>query len=205
MIAGLVSGPVVTEQAGPEDWTAALLPEEAASLGAVHPVRRREFAAGRACARRGLVRLDMLPQPVPIGTGRNPAWPAGVTGSITHCQDFCAAVVTRAEDFGIGIDAEPLAALSPAALAMVRAPGDEWLAGQWRGILAFSAKEAIYKAWYALTGQQLRFHDVRLRVDGRRDRFDADIRTSAVLPPATVTGRFALDDRRVYTVATAGR
>ena len=72
-------------------------PERAAVAGAVAS-RQREFAGGRTCARRALLRLGHAAQPIPVGACRAPVWPHGVVGSITHCSSFAAAAVARAAD-----------------------------------------------------------------------------------------------------------
>ena len=45
--------------------------------------------------------------------------------------------------------------------------------------LIFSAKEAVYKAWFPLTGEWLGFHDARLELDAGRQRFAAHILVDA--------------------------
>src|SRR2546425_12563742 len=81
-----------------EDLTGArhsqpLLPQEAAALGAVARKRRLEFTAGRNCARAALSRIGVAPVPVLSGEERDPQWPAGGVGGITHAEGDCAAAV----------------------------------------------------------------------------------------------------------------
>jgi 4'-phosphopantetheinyl transferase EntD len=48
----------------------------------------------------------------------------------------------------------------------------------------FSAKEAVYKAWFPLTRRWLGFHDVELNVDRANGRFVAQLR----VPGARING-----------------
>src|SRR5258705_5922147 len=119
------------------------------------PARRREFAAGRACARRAIAELGVPGGPVLRGLRRAPSFPHGVVGSITHTNGFCAAAVARADAFaGVGLDAERDEALSERAAARICGRGE--LAGlralpgrpaeRWAAVV-FSAKETLYKAY----------------------------------------------------------
>jgi 4'-phosphopantetheinyl transferase EntD len=139
-----------------------LLPAEEALVRTAGPRRRAEFAAGRACARAALAALGLPAEPVMAGRAGEPRWPAGVTGSITHCAGYRACAAARTADVAaVGIDAEPDAGL-PAGLVESVADRAEraWIAGQaaagsvvcWDRLL-FSAKEAVGKLWYPLTGQ----------------------------------------------------
>ena len=162
--------------------------EEAMIAGAVDK-RRAEFTTVRACARRALGELGMPPVPIVRAGGGAPQWPAGVVGSMTHCDGYRAAAVAWAEDITtIGIDAEPHARLPDGVLEVAgtaaeraRLPelADRWPAVHWDRLL-FCAKEAVYKAWFPLTRRCLDFADVsvtahldgtfrpRLRVRGPR-------------------------------------
>ena len=87
---------------------ATLFPEEEAAIARAVPKRRREFATGRGCARAALNRLGEPPVPILRGPQGAPLWPAGVVGSITHCDGYRAAAVARTSDIAtVGLDAEP--------------------------------------------------------------------------------------------------
>lgn len=143
----------------------------------------QEFVTARRCAREALARLGYAPAPIRPGPRREPVWPEGVVGSITHCTGYRAAAVAPAGALaGLGIDAEPheplpdgvagvvLSAGEPDRLAALRAadPATHW------DRLLFSAKESVYKAWYPLTGRWLGFEDAELTFD-RAGRFTARI------------------------------
>lgn len=136
--------------------------------------RRREFLTARACVRRALAQLGLPAQAVPAGPRGEPRWPAGVVGSITHCDGFRACALGRAESLAaIGIDAEPNAPLPGGLLADVALEEErEWIRDYAREApevswdrLLFSAKESIYKAWFPLANRWLGFEDASLEVD----------------------------------------
>jgi 4'-phosphopantetheinyl transferase EntD len=157
--------------------------------------RRQEFIVGRILAQRGLINLKQLPTPITCGIDREPLWPEGVVGSMTHTGKFAAAVVwlskTGQRPAGIGIDAEQCGRRNPAIWPTVfTAPEIEYLnqqsplARDQMATCLFSAKEAVYKAQFPLTRRFIEFEEITLRipapttVDCRTDwlRIEHDIR-----------------------------
>lgn len=144
----------------------AIFPEEEVGLGQVLAQRRREFATGRACARRAIRAMGLEPGPIPMGPNREPIWPLGVTGSITHCPGFCGAVVAAtARIKSLGIDAEENLPLPSGVLGLISSPKDQMLPKGdadsmvcWDRLL-FCAKESVFKAWYGITGAWLDFEE----------------------------------------------
>lgn len=151
--------------------------EEGAAVAGAVAERRREFGTVRYCAREALRQLGVPAVPILPDVGGAPRWPVGVVGSMTHCAGYRAAVVARSGELcGVGIDAEPHAAVPDAALDLVLRDEERTrlfgLAGDhpdlhWDRIL-FCAKEAVYKAWFPLTRRWLDFADVSttVHVDG---------------------------------------
>jgi 4'-phosphopantetheinyl transferase EntD len=151
----------------------AMFSDEAAAVAGAGAERRREFGTVRWCARKALWQLGVPAVPILPDGDRAPRWPFGVVGSMTHCAGYRAAVVARSGELcGVGIDAEPHAALPTDVLDLVLrdeerarlsrlASGDPSL--HWDRI-AFCAKEAIYKAWFPLTRRWLDFDDVSTTV-----------------------------------------
>jgi 4'-phosphopantetheinyl transferase EntD len=147
--------------------------DEAAAVAGAGAERRREFGTVRWCARTALRQLGVPAVPILPDGDRAPRWPLGVVGSMTHCAGYRAAVVARSGDLrGLGIDAEPHAALPPDTLDFVlRDEERSWLLAltdadpgvHWDRI-AFCAKEAVYKAWFPLTRRWLDFDDVSTTV-----------------------------------------
>jgi 4'-phosphopantetheinyl transferase EntD len=137
--------------------------EEAVILRAVAK-RRDEFAAGRAYARRALEALGIDRVAIPADPERVPVWPAGIAGSISHCAEYCAAVVASSNDFaGIGFDVEPDDAVEDDLVATICSPPD-LVATRELGVraprLVFCIKESVYKAYFPLARTFLNFNDV---------------------------------------------
>jgi 4'-phosphopantetheinyl transferase EntD len=149
---------------------------EAAFMAAASPARRAEFAAGRHCARAALARFGVPAGPVPIGSRRQPVWPSGFVGSITHCEGYAAAAVARRTTHrGVGIDAERIGAVTPDLYGdLFTGPERDGIArvqARLRPVVSailFSAKEALYKAQFAPFGLPLDFQDCELRIRGRQ-------------------------------------
>jgi 4'-phosphopantetheinyl transferase EntD len=144
---------------------AELFPAEAAQIHGAVEARVREFVTGRACARLALCKLHLPITPVLRGAAREPVWPTGVVGSITHCTGYRAAAAARQADMAaIGIDAEVHEALPKGVLEQVAVEEERrWLVTAPAGVhwdrVLFSAKESVFKAWFPLSGRWLGFDD----------------------------------------------
>lgn len=132
------------------------------------PGRRERTRTGRDLARHALGDPAAV-----IGRGPRgePVWPEGVVGSITHTDGYAAvALASRVAFSSVGIDAEPLTVLPPETVPVVTTWAElealHPLAGDLAPLLAFVAKEAVFKAWFPLTGTELDFAEVRLSVAG---------------------------------------
>ena len=101
--------------------------------------------------------------------------------------------MTRRNDIVLGIDIEPVDPLPADVAAMVLRP-DEHIDAH----LAFTLKEAAYKAWSRAGGRMLDHHDVRVDVDDRS--FVAAVVDSAV----TIPGSFARAADRWVALAFIG-
>jgi 4'-phosphopantetheinyl transferase EntD len=201
----------LAESDGGRDGDAPLHPDEARVVAGAVEKRRRDFAAGRACARRALAELGLGDAAIPVGASREPRWPAGVVGSITHCEGYCAAVVGWADDIGsIGIDAEPDDPLDGGVAGLVCTPAERrWIeqapaSVSW-ATLMFSAKESLYKAWFPLTRRALDFCDIALEVVPEAGQFRAHavrpLPAELALLVASVRGRFTIERGYVMTCA----
>jgi enterobactin synthetase component D / holo-[acyl-carrier protein] synthase len=192
-----------------------LFPEEETLVARAVDKRRREFAAGRDCARRALSALGVRPAPLLPGYRGAPQWPDGIAGSITHCPGYCAAAVASTSDvLTIGLDAEPSGALPGGVLELVSLPAERArlrdLAAEIPGThwdrLLFCAKEAVYKAWFPLTGRWLGFEDADITISPRDLTFTARLLVPAPvvgdLPVAVFAGRWLADDSLTMTAVT---
>jgi 4'-phosphopantetheinyl transferase EntD len=161
-----------------------LFPEEEKIIAQAVEPRRREYAAVRSCARICLRRLGYRPVPILPGVGGAPIWPAGVLGSMTHCAGYAAAAVARRPRISaVGIDAEPDAPLPDGVLELVATPAErdrltatrpETDGPNWDRLL-FSAKEAVYKAWFPLVGDWLDHQEAEIRFHSQERTFTAQL------------------------------
>jgi 4'-phosphopantetheinyl transferase EntD len=198
VIEEILPAAVATAETFTDPPDATLYPQEAAIVERASDKRRREFTAGRECARIALGKLGIAPVPILIGEGGAPQWPPGIVGSITHCDGYRAAAVAHASDVAaIGMDAEPGDSLPRGVLDVISLPAERIrlaaLAGErpdmcWDRLL-FTAKESVYKAWFPLTGRWLGFKD-------------ADV---AISPDGTFTARLLAEPPLPGAASFAGR
>lgn len=124
------------------------------------PKRQAEYLHGRLAAIGALRHIGRETRAIPTGAHREPVWPAGTVGSITHTAGLAAAVaLPAARGVRVGIDLERLAegdALTALAQTVVSASEMERLAPHPTAAAltaVFSAKESFYKAAFAEVGR----------------------------------------------------
>jgi 4'-phosphopantetheinyl transferase EntD len=195
-----------------EDWLAPVYDDELESLPGASPSRIREFVAGRNCARSALRLIGRVPRPIPVREDRQPDWPRGVCGSITHGAGYCAAAVALTQDVrAIGIDVEHNCTLGTEMLDAVcsAAEQEHWpKAGACKtfnwDIITFSAKESFYKCYFPIARYFLDFRDVEVFFDAINGSFTArparDIVPFGNIFPL-VRGSFAVADTRIMSAA----
>lgn len=180
VLAGLFIEPVSAfETAGGID-PGALSPEEAIYVERAIPKRVAEFAAGRSCAGRALEELSVSGFHLRVGASREPVWPPGIAGSITHTAGFCGAVAARKSLFSsLGIDAEREDAVTRPLLKWVTGAAEQQQLetrnksdAVKHATLIFSAKEAFFKCQFPLTRQWVDFLDVSVSIEGDRFRIE---------------------------------
>ena len=110
--------------------------------------RRKEFSAGRRCARRALTSLGCGPQPILKGTHHEPIWPPGFFGSISHGMKYAAALAYPNGRYRLTLDIVDVLDSAP----YMEVVNDYLLpdetarcADGLEAILVFSAKEAAVK------------------------------------------------------------
>jgi 4'-phosphopantetheinyl transferase EntD len=184
-----------------------LYPEESSAIENAVPKRRAEFAHGRHLARAALAALGAAPVAVQVGPDREPLWPGGFVGSITHTEGLVAAVVARTTHLGaVGIDAEAATALPTETRPLILLPS-EYSADEITETLIFSAKESIYKAVFPLARLWIDFQEVEVSLDADPGTFTAvytgpDERVSALVD--LLAGRFLRNDDFVVTACYLG-
>lgn len=126
--------------------------------------RRSEFLAGRYVARLALEYLNIRSFGLGIGQHRQPLWPAGVAGSISHTNTQALCVVSPSLCY-LGIDSElQLAPEQAREISASIATMDEYKKITEKGMdfslavsLLFSAKESLFKAIFPRVGRYLDF------------------------------------------------
>ena len=201
-LAGILPAGAVLAVWGLDAEATDLLPIERAAVARAVTSRRLEFARGRACARAALAALGRDPVAVPVGPDREPLWPEGVVGSITHAGERVAAVVAPASGLaGIGIDVEARRPLTAEVRAKVVLPEDRVAVGDAGPLVVFSAKEAVFKALFPTTRVWMGFDAVILEEEPEGGRLRA--RPSGLSPASPgvedLSGAYRVTDQWVTT------
>jgi 4'-phosphopantetheinyl transferase EntD len=210
MMAGLVPEVVVVRESDdPASWTPSDWPEEQAAVAKAVERRQLEHGTVRRLARAAMAELGVAPAPLLTGEKREPLWPPGVVGSLTHCRGYCAAAVALDTQVrSVGIDAEPDERLRESLVDRLCHPAEverlDWFDADpgMRGKAIFCIKEAIYKVWYPVAGRWLGFLDVDVSA-ASSGAFTATVLVDAPPELTTVSGRFERADGFVRAAATA--
>ncbi len=212
MIGEILPATVAAAESFGDPTNVRLLPGEEAAVARAVEKRRREYATVRHCARLALTQLGRAPAAILTGPHREPLWPAGIVGSLTHCDGYRAAALTPdTAHLSVGIDAESHAPLPADVFAMIARPVEVSRLAQlaaahpevhWDRLL-FSAKESIYKAWYPLAQRWLGFEEATLEFDADAGAFTAELHQTGPLigdrPLTAMRGRWLIADGLVLT------
>ena len=184
------------------DFQGALFPVEEALVAVAVDKRRREFTAGRTAARAALAAAGGPNIAIGSGESREPLWPTGFTGSITHCDELCFAAVAKVGQLrGIGIDVERTGRMRRELWRMVFTPAEQTALSEQpdpdlAATVAFCAKEAFQKAQFAASGAIMEMQAMRVELTTEGDggcfvmhHKTDDARFAAV--PKEVQGRWA--------------
>jgi len=181
-----------------------LYPAEQRSIERAVDKRRHEFSTGRWLARAGLRDLGFPDQPILAGGAREPLWPPGVVGSITHSAAVCAVLFGLSRDYrSVGIDLELSQLSHEGFAAMLLTPEERpGIRSMDELRLVFSAKEAVYKAAYPLCRTFLDFQDVVIRLDRSSRTFRAVARNEAAAAAGLERGQglFEIDNGGTATL-----
>lgn len=212
LIDGILPVFVATAEAFDDRSRAKLFPAEEAVIRQVVERRRREFTTVRHCARQALADLGYAPVSILPGAQREPQWPAGVVGSMTHCDGYRAAALARDCDAAaLGIDAEPHLPLPEGLLALIARPVESSRLSELQAQhphvcwdrLTFSAKESVFKAWFPLTRQWLGFEHATLTFHPGAQVFDVELHKSGLAvagrPITRLTGRWIVESSLIIT------
>jgi 4'-phosphopantetheinyl transferase EntD len=152
----------------------------------VAQTRQQEFIAGRYCAFKASKEVGYDLSQLPAAPTREPVWPEGILGSITHSKQMAISCVSVSDEISsIGIDAEELMKIGLAQeIERVIATEEELLmiagADYQMGItILFSAKEALYKALFPLARTFIDFKEVKLtKLHSDKRLFELELKSS---------------------------
>ena len=171
-----------------------LRPAEQVAAASMGPARRAAYASGRRVAHAALAMLGEASAAV-TNRGRLPQWPPAFVGSIAHSDTLAVAVAARGDrvqGIGVDVEAEGRVGTRAAGRVLVQAELARFPPARWT--LAFSAKEAVYKAVNPIVGEYLGLRDVAIETAGQT--FSAATATPCGSTPLVAAGRGFF--RRVY-------
>jgi 4'-phosphopantetheinyl transferase EntD len=184
----------------------ALFPAEQAHSADMAPGRALQFSHGRQCARDALAALGVEPCGISVGAEREPLWPAGITGSITHCEHRAAAAVAFTRDIsGVGLDLEEQGRLTADIGDMICTPRERiqlsGLPGTY-GKLLFSAKESVFKCIWPSVRRYVDFLEIGIDIDIAEGSFQTTSRDRTLGTMVDrIEGRFCQSDGAWLTAA----
>ncbi len=130
--------------------------------------RKKEFIAGRTLAKLALESYGIENYPLLSGKNREPLWPDGIIGSISHTNTFACTVVTKNTTFSsVGIDIETLEHIHKNELELILTKFElDWIStirSELQNIIhkiIFSVKESFYKCAFPIINRYIDFKQV---------------------------------------------
>ncbi len=212
---------VLWKVAEPWMWETPVCAQEESLIARAVDKRKREFRAGRHSAHWLFKQQGICCEALLKGKQREPAWPDGWVGSISHTAGLCVAAIAPADKFlGIGLDVEQCSPLKDDIRDLICRPEeqDQILRLQMRpgsklaslslDKLVFSAKESIHKTYFPINYHTLDFLDARINLDDEQPRFTAEIvkpESNPNRPIRSLSGRYCFDQDFVASFISLAR
>lgn len=164
---------------------------EADGIGSVTTLRKNQFVTSRHLAKRLLSKFGCEDSQIGRTEDGAPVWPRGMCGSISYKELWCAVAVAKSPQYSsIGIDIERMEDIPCIAWDDIVSSKELQCISHTTGLpkpqivnLAFTVKEAYFKAQYPITGDaEWDFPDVELRV-----RSNGQLSLSPLLPKLDAT------------------
>ncbi|MES0213360.1 4'-phosphopantetheinyl transferase superfamily protein [Mesorhizobium sp. M0028] len=149
---------------------AALFASEVAPLEHAVAKVRRQSGAARIVARTLLGTLGLPLMPVLKTQSGVPIWPPGIVGSLAHHDTVAAAAIAEKKAIrALGIDIEPNKALPDELIDLVATSREKTIYDSHllRRRTLFVLKEAVYKAYFPLSNENLDFQEVEIDIDSK--------------------------------------
>lgn len=175
-------------------------------IAAAIPARKVEYFSGRVLAKHALMMLGS--DEICVGTGkhREPLWPMGFVGSISHTQNFVSVLLTADIDCLVGIDMEcrisehacdSLTGVMSGCEVRVLAEAGFSISETYT--IGFSAKETLFKALFPKVKRYLDFNQF---VISSYDRIKSSIDIKYLSENTTNIYSISLLDFNVLTVTS---
>ena len=189
------------------DYMDELHPSELEIICNTSKKRQLEFSTGRYCAKMALAKQGIGNFPIMRNENREPRWPKGVVGSISHCRDLCGAVTAKQTDIkAIGFDIENIRELKHEIEKLTCTPQEiAWLSRQTLYaynelvILLFSLKEAVFKCISSYNKILLSFKDCSITPDLNSNKVEIHFNREDVTPDMVLN--FRITKKHVYSGA----
>lgn len=142
-----------------------------ANLICAAPKRQADFLVGRYLAKLALSQLSIKDQDIRIGKNREPLWPNGVIGSISHASPHAICMLANEDAVNyLGVDIEnliPTRLINEIQTNIVTAQemllfDEDVFSRQTAFTLIFSAKESLFKALFPQVKHFFDFLDARV-------------------------------------------
>lgn len=169
--------------------------------------RQQQFAAGRLAARQAIEASGHAPAFPARGDDRQPLWPEGLVGSISHTDRYALAAAAGSDSIpSVGIDIEALREMGTGLRQKLLTENETSRleqAGRYDDahvLQLFSYKECVYKAVYPLFGRYIGFGEVEISAtdDGLRAACTDPAHPAAGLV-ARLRGDALLDNDHIIT------
>jgi 4'-phosphopantetheinyl transferase EntD len=175
---GWAAGPITDRAAG-------AFADEEQLIGKSVRKRRNEFRAGRDVARQALAQVGCAPTAILARPQRDPIWPQGFLGSITHSERFALAIAAPSRLMqAVGVDLEDDPKLDRRLVSIVCRADERHQAPKLAQLgidhakLCFVTKEAVFKAIFPQQRSALEFEQLRVSFDLPECSFSVSIRNA---------------------------
>jgi len=154
-----------------------LMPNEKLLTTKFGEKRVQDFSTGRFCARKAMEHVGYEPCEILMGGDKQPIWPTGLVGSISHTAALTGAIVGLSSQIkAIGLDIETIGKVNHDMWELLYTDNERAFLnalppGQvpYYTTLFFSFKESFYKMQHPITNTYLDFMDVE--ISGLDDQF----------------------------------
>ena len=190
-----------------DNYQSHLNPDEYEMVLSASNKRKFEFSTGRWCAKQAFASEGIHNISILSGGNREPIWPDGFTGSISHCKDQCGAVITKTTcTKSIGFDVENTKELkNDIAKAICTDEEKDWLCQQSSYVYdtlvltIFSLKESVYKCVYQHQHVKLGFKDCSIIADPANNSANIVFANATIDPGINL--RFTTTENHIYSGA----